>query len=424
MNDQVPAYIANKQRDSNATSLARRGLQNVGIGSPPRISIAGGAFTAIDSGGQQMLLPNPLRAVVVDINDAVSKIWFGANYNPSDEQPPLCWSDNGIGPSVHSQEPQCDTCDACEFNKWGSKVNQFNNEVKECADKQKIVVIIPGLAGYEFVVQIPGGSFKNWRGYLARFDGGGVDVEDVVTLIGFEPGKTGVLMFTGEGYLDAPTLTHRDSVFGGTKLNALIGRTDRAIAPGTVPPGSTPGSTHHALAAPQNVGTGQPTQFGQMQQVAPQQGQAPKRRGRGRTAAAPAPQIGQQAPFMQQQPQAPQQGFQQPQQPQGAPQGGFQQAAPPQQPFQPAAFQGGAGGGPAGPVQEVIPPGQPMPQTSQQPQFAQPTGGFGNPNNGPAFGQAAPAFGAQQQPGTFGMAAGQAPPSDMQRAIAGIFGGK
>ena len=401
MTDQLPAYI--KQRDPSSVSLARRGLQNVGAGSPPYLSIEGGRFTLIDAGQNAIPIQNPyIDVVVVDLNDHVSKVWFGEAYDPSNPAPPRCFSDNGKAPSQLASEPQSPTCASCAFNKWGSKISQFGSEVKECADHQKIALVVPGFPGYCFLLRIPGGSFKNWRAYLAKFERAPFDVFDVLTRITFDVSerKTGVLAFQGAGYLDPALAQEVGQVVGSGKTDMLVGRTDTPILLALQGPPAQGQVTYQPQAPTQQpfqqAGIqGMPAQqpqfasqqpFQQTPQTNGQQPpQAPQRARRGRKPAAQQPGPGAQAPF--QQPQAPaQQPFKQTQPAQ-------QPAYQPQQPFQPAQQ----------PFQQPQAPAQQPFQQAQQP--------------GPQPGY------QQQQPGqTFGFAQGNPPPNDMMDAIKQTFG--
>ncbi len=387
---QLPAYI--KQADPNAPTLARRGLINVGTGSPPYLSIEGGHFTLVDAAGNKKPMPTPIDVCIVDINDNISKCWFGVDYDPRNPSPPVCWSDNGIGPSKQAAEPQSATCAACPNNKWGSKISQLGSEVKECPDHQKVVLIVPGMPGMKFLLRIPGGSFKSWKQYLARFEGQPMDVPHVITQIAFDTsqGLSGMLLFRAANFLDDATAQDMLRLTNGNETDMMIGRTDVPIAM-LAPPvqqtgfqqptgassvaesAATPGANAFGVAAEQGFAT---TASPSSQQPQGQAQQPAQRRRRGRPAAAAGPVAGTQAPFREAtQPQATQPA-------QGQPFG----AAPAQQPFQPAP----------GPAAQ---PAQSQPFGQQQPQ----------------------ANGAAPQ-NTFGFAQPNPPPNEMQASINKIFG--
>ena len=87
---------------------------------PPRVSIGGNRFTLIDHAGQRVEVPfmrdgPALDVVFVDRNEHMSKLLWNleGTYNPNEVAPPMCFSDNGVGPSSMSTDPQSATCSGC-----------------------------------------------------------------------------------------------------------------------------------------------------------------------------------------------------------------------------------------------------------------------------------------------------------------------
>lgn len=169
----VPA-VARQSR--GMTSSLAAGL---GVGSHPRISIDSNKFTAIDASGNQLGVggyDQALQSVYVDLiildwNDNVSKVFYGDQpYNPNEATPPLCFSDNGSGPSRQSQQPQAPSCAACYWNTWGSDVSQMTGKAtKGCNDVKKTAVILPREQfpyDMTFEFRIPPASLKNLRAYV------------------------------------------------------------------------------------------------------------------------------------------------------------------------------------------------------------------------------------------------------------------
>jgi hypothetical protein len=230
MTNQLPAYIANRQRDPNALSLAQRGLQNVGSGAGPYVSIEGNRFTLVDAaGGKQQVQTLFLDVCVIDINEHTSKMFYDQEWDPNNPTPPVCFSDNGIGPSTQASQPQALTCAACPNNVWGSKISKMGSQVKACRDEEKTAVIIPGMPNNIFRLTIPPNSRTNWRAYLAKFVNAGFDIGDVVTRLTFEPGVQGTLMFAPSPtpWLDDATVQVRDKALGAKASDMIVGRLDR-----------------------------------------------------------------------------------------------------------------------------------------------------------------------------------------------------
>ena len=118
MTNQLPAYLQNRQSKGLAQSL----VANLGVGSPPFLSIMGNRLTLIDSAGEEIPVTtyDPkigpyLDCVVIDALERTSKVFYDKPYDPSATQyePPACWSDNGVGPSRNAAVPQPSTCADC-----------------------------------------------------------------------------------------------------------------------------------------------------------------------------------------------------------------------------------------------------------------------------------------------------------------------
>lgn len=337
---QIPAHLQGNRRQVSAAAVS-----GMGTLPQPYISIEGGAFTLVDAQGMQMpwqrlgLLPHmtqqgvqmqglSLDAVAVDVNENMSKAYYVDAWSPNAQKylPPICWSDNGLAPSVSATQPQNGTCETCPWNKWGSKVNNLGNEVKACDDMKKIAWYIPELQmQLVFLMRLKGSSHKNWRAYIDKVRKNSVgdrpaDLVDVVTRIYFEPGSTGILNFDMVGFIDAATANAQDQIWAAKTTDLLIGRLDvpRPISlpaptpanvhaqpqaalpppPQTAPAPTTfraqPPQTHQSQPNPQpqqqNASAAAPTGFGaQTAPLPPQGGQPASPAGFGGHAANPNP---------------------------------------------------------------------------------------------------------------------------------------
>lgn len=231
MTNQLPTYLQNRQSKGLAQTL----VGNLGVGSPPFLSIMGNRFTLIDSAGEEIAVQtyDPkigpyVDCVVIDALERTSKIFYDKPFDPGANQyePPACFSDNGIAPSRNASKPQSSTCAACPQAAWGSKVSTVSGKgVKACADIQKIAILVPG---YEmpFLLRVPPNSRTNFRGYVNKFIGQPIDVCDVTTRITFEPGGIGTLHFDAIGYIDEATFGQREKLSAAHATDSMVGRTD------------------------------------------------------------------------------------------------------------------------------------------------------------------------------------------------------
>ena len=246
----LPAFLQQRQSKALATDLSA----NLGIGSPPYISIMGNRFTLIDASGAEEPVEtyNPqigpyLDCVIIDNGKHISKVFYSKAFDPnaSQYQAPDCWSDNGVGPSRNAQYPQSPTCAACPNNAWGSKTSAVSGKaVKACSDFQKLAVMIPG-DEVIFLLRVPPNSLSTLRAYNQKFIGQKVDVSDVITRISFEQGQIGQLKFDAVSFIDEDAFKQREQALLEHRTDGLVGHTDlprqEALpSPQQVPPAALP----------------------------------------------------------------------------------------------------------------------------------------------------------------------------------------
>jgi len=107
-----------------------------GGGGSSHISIAGSTFTLGDAD-----LGDELTGVIIDF--ANEKVWYDGVYNSEDPSAPACWAigserPNELVPSELSPVPQCDSCEDCEKNEWGSAAT---GRGKACQDKRRLMIV-------------------------------------------------------------------------------------------------------------------------------------------------------------------------------------------------------------------------------------------------------------------------------------------
>jgi hypothetical protein len=182
------------QGTNNLPQLARTGMQGIGGRRPPHISIMGNEFALVDALGNRSAVPEKyIDVTVLAINQHKSKMYFPDAYDIKKPGIPVCFSDNGIGPSVESPEPQHATCAGCPRDVWGTRISALGKPVKACSDYKKIAVFTSHRPEMAFLLSIPPGSWKSWKQYCGYFGANGVDLYELVTRITFA--GTGLLHF-------------------------------------------------------------------------------------------------------------------------------------------------------------------------------------------------------------------------------------
>lgn len=176
----------------------------------PSISIKGDKFTAVDPATKKKedisLYDKDtksfyIEAIIVDINDKMSKVYYEGAYNPGETAAPTCLSDNGVGASVHANKPQAAFCASCRHNDWGSKVYDNGKKGKACRDFKKMALLIPDYdTQMMYRLMVPPASLTYLSLYhrqlgLCKIDGQGALPIEVMTRISFDKEQLHVLTF-------------------------------------------------------------------------------------------------------------------------------------------------------------------------------------------------------------------------------------
>lgn len=284
-------------------------VQGLGSSRGAHLSIRGGRFRLINANGVETLLETHyVDIVLIDANDKPARIYFEGEYNPDSDEPPVCWSDNGVGPSVGAMMPQSPTCQTCPHNMRGTKMTFTGKPTTACENRKKMAFIVPddpALNVYEF--QIPPGSLTNFRDYCnflsqqqSGVEGRAMDVADVVTRVAFDPDKQFVMTFNAVAYADDERTMRVIQYIDENHLSdAAVGRNDQPCDPEQVRAmiAHRPAPALAAPAAPAPTQAQQqrpalpprpqpPTALPSGQANPPQAAAAPKPRGRSKPQAA------------------------------------------------------------------------------------------------------------------------------------------
>jgi hypothetical protein len=276
--NQLPAHILNRQRKPILAAVSA----GLGSASPPYVSIKGGAFTLIDANGEQEPIDSKyLDCVIFDVHEtvAIQRVFWGLDaqgrpkpFDPNSDsyEAPTCFSDNGVGASVNSQEPQSTNCNTCKWNVWGSATSRVTGKpTKACGATKKVVVLVPGW-DTPFLLRVPVMSHDNLRAYSSKFAGQQFDVSDIVTRISFVHGQVGQLDFDAapQGFIDEATAKRIEDLLSRHVTDPLVGRGDVAVQGQIATPAQTQALPQQAQAAVQQT-VGQASPFQQAEPAKP-----------------------------------------------------------------------------------------------------------------------------------------------------------
>jgi hypothetical protein len=259
---QLPAFLLNRPSRATTEDL----VSGIASSVPAHLSITDNRFTLVDaSGNEKPVQTFHLDICVIGSNNNVSRVFYDPSkkYTKGDNSPPLCHSDNGVGPSRRSSTPQAPTCAVCPHAEWGSATSQLTGRgIPACQSGKKVAFIVPGDADdIVYMLKVPPASLKNLEKYvktLAANAIGGRPAEppDVITRLEFE--SQGVLKFSPVSLVDEDTFSRSEQVYATDAIAQVTGRDDVAIDPSRQL--AAPVQTGGALAGPQPTRMAPPPQ--------------------------------------------------------------------------------------------------------------------------------------------------------------------
>jgi len=232
MND-ISALFAEAGGDLSAGILQGLG----GNAGPPTISLKDDRFSFVDTAGERTAHEAlALKVIVIGVNKhGPSKVYWGRSYDPkaAENERPMCWSDNGVGPSNESLTPQSETCATCPHNSWGSAVSQMTGKgIKACSDRKKLAVIVPEHnSDTVYLLNVPPASFGNLVAYVKKLAGHSlnnrkVELYDVITELKIED-KT--LQFKAVGQTTPQSQELIIGIWKGGEHQNVVGNNDTPI---------------------------------------------------------------------------------------------------------------------------------------------------------------------------------------------------
>lgn len=123
-----------------------------------------------------------------------SKVYYEKPYVDGNDDPPDCWSTDGIKPDQAAPKKQSVLCANCPKNTFGSRINQATGaKGKACSDFRRIAVVpYPNLEnevmGGVMLLRVPPASLANYGEYSDFLKANSVPYCGIVTKIGFEKG--------------------------------------------------------------------------------------------------------------------------------------------------------------------------------------------------------------------------------------------
>jgi len=187
---QLPAHLAGT--NFGVTTDLLSGMYTGGN----RIGLKGSRFRLVVGGVEEgVIQENYLDSIILGAAPAISRVYYADAYKTGENQPPTCYSADGIVPNEDVKIKQSDKCMTCPMNAKGSKI-QDGKQYKACGYFRRVVVMLAGDTERRDVFKLDvksGGLFgdntaneKNLNDYIKMIATRGVDAGAVVTRISFD----------------------------------------------------------------------------------------------------------------------------------------------------------------------------------------------------------------------------------------------
>lgn len=161
-----------------------------------RIGLRNSRFRLIVGGVEEGIIQeNYLDVIILGAAPAVSRVYYSGNFDPNENQPPACYSADGISPADDVKSKQSDKCALCPQNKKGSKIVD-GKQFKACGYFRRVVLMLGGDTQdrrvFKLDVKAQGlfgentANEKNLNDYIKMVSTRGVDLGAVVTRISFD----------------------------------------------------------------------------------------------------------------------------------------------------------------------------------------------------------------------------------------------
>lgn len=153
-----------------------------------RIKFRGDEITLMRADGTGPM--QAIEVVLVKSSQTIAKIFYPGGYKEGSSDAPDCWSVDGLKPDGGAPKKQNETCAACQWNIWGSRMTEDGKKGKMCADSKRLVVVPAAdlkneMFGGPMLLRVPAGSLSDMANYGSELERQGVPYFGVVTQISF-----------------------------------------------------------------------------------------------------------------------------------------------------------------------------------------------------------------------------------------------
>lgn len=187
---QLPAHLAGN--NFGVTTDLMAGMFTGGN----RIGLKGSRFRLVVNGNEEgVIQENYLDVIILGAAPGISRVYYAETYKNGENQPPTCYSADGVAPNDDVKIKQSDKCMTCPMNAKGSKIVD-GQQFKACGYFRRVVVMLAGDVDARIVYKLDvksQGLFgdntaneKNLNDYIKMISTRGVDAGAIVTRMSFD----------------------------------------------------------------------------------------------------------------------------------------------------------------------------------------------------------------------------------------------
>lgn len=197
-----------------------------------RIGLKGSRFRLVVAGVEEGVIQEPyLDVILLAAAPAVSRVYYADAYRQGENQPPTCYSADGITPADDVKNKQSDKCMTCPMNAKGSKIVD-GNKFKACSYFRRIVVMLAGDTDQRTVFKLDvkaqglfgeaSADSKNLNEYIKMLATRGVDAGAIVTRVSFDTDSSvPKLLFKPHRFIDAEEMNAVSDLVQSEEVLAL-----------------------------------------------------------------------------------------------------------------------------------------------------------------------------------------------------------
>ena len=161
------------KRKGTSPANIRTKLKQIAKKQEERLSSEGGSFISMQDGefvyGED-IIPQPMPVIILDYRYV--NAYYADDYDPDVRQTPACFAINSerdeLAPHPDCEDPQADTCKACEWNKYNTaergKGKACRNTVRTALTPADKITAANEVAMLSF----PPTSLKSFNGYIRK----------------------------------------------------------------------------------------------------------------------------------------------------------------------------------------------------------------------------------------------------------------